>query len=1205
VAVRTWDADWDRGRKLAIRSSAAVERDMSKEVADQPEGVTLGECIADGRVPVPEEMSFFKWQAWRKVEGKRPTRRRDGRGTTTVEEVALWRATMADLYGDDRAEGLNDEEEDPEEESSSELVADGARPASGSPSRALVPVVKPGVGLGGRDSPRSSSVGTGAAEVEELLKQLKALYRPQDEDMSEYLTRITRLVLALKTLGYEVSITDLARVSLKAELVQEAYERVGDRWDVRGMVRYLREKFTTAAVGTEMPAENITEHVSAIGELIMQLGGKESTQSGDMSRERMGPKDLGGDSPLRAKVAALEMELEALRHGSEASDGHKDLAAALEAQTRALEAALTGKSQQTSLTSVKTDVNWPTLTDDRSEARDVVQFYEEFEDCCSLANNCKGMSYREQLIALRGRCKGSRLKTYTNIYRSAWKSGEILENPEKVYNRIKEKHLVFAESKEEKEVRIDNEHALLNKGRMSAHQFEPLFEASVSELESIGLGKTPRELYLSYLRKMPMHLQKEIRGDKRLWKGETLLRSPQTWEEAHRVVLEFEQREATRRATANAVYSYGDEVGGAAMNNPFAAFSVVIGGVAGSAGAVSRFESGAATQPPQVLSLEQPSNPADGKSRFTSLDDLPKDWFHLAENEPGGYQYKTVVRVLDKKVETMLDGCAGSNHLTEELVVGMLNRAAELNIAPNDKRFPVVRFEKWTYPEYVHGIASGAPVPLKGAVVIRVRFLEGEQPERTKDGPEILVRCKVAARGTSDWHGLILGGRALDCEAKSGLGFRPGPDAHILDTLGIKIPRCEDLSRQRKDRAYAFHSVLSSLDGPEGFETGGDQRQLLHFAGEEPVVLAPGDGALVPVTRDFAQVIDGSLCEGVLPIEGPVEAVPGIWDSGAVSGMVLVTAQDEEVTLEDALTGVNESEYPFRTLVARQGSQWALWETVELRRWSLSDCADLAGDQVGVFCTKAGPRWAGWLDGSATSGLGTSRGLHERRETGKNPCLHIVETVDIEKMGEETPTDYYYSRLRADLGERYKKADPHLLDHLVSLEGFLDKSIIFGFSFGISKAEICVTKGKLLGHFIGRSGSSPDPERCQVVKDFPPLTEKVQIQQFLGCANWLRGYMTSEYGHAAKVLGAWQKPGAVFPEKGLGTSDTDGCKAFRAIKKMMCERIALAVFDEASAADGSCPLEQVADASGIAVGGTVLQMSRDHEGADDAQQESH
>ena len=35
------------------------------------------------------------------------------------------------------------------------------------------------------------------------------------------------------------------------------------------------------------------------------------------------------------------------------------------------------------------------------------------------------------------------------------------------------------------------------------------------------------------------------------------------------------------------------------------------------------------------------------------------------------------------------------------------------------------------------------------------------------------------------------------------------------------------------------------------------------------------------------------------------------------------------------------------------------------------------------------------------------------------------------------------------------------------------------------------------------------------------------------------------------------------------------------------------MFDEAAAADGSCPLEQVADCSGIALGGTGLQMSRD------------
>ena len=247
---------------------------------------------------------------------------------------------------------------------------------------------------------------------------------------------------------------------------------------------------------------------------------------------------------MRSKVAALEMELEALKRGSEASGPEKDLAAALAAQTEALKEALGAKPGQ-SVTAVKADLTWPTLTDDRSEARDVSQFYDEFEDCCALANSCRGMSYREQLIALRARCRGSRLKTFTNLYRAAWRTGEVLENPEHVYQRIKEKHLVFAESKEEKEVRADNEHALLTKGKLSAHQFEPLFESSVSELESVGLGKTPRELYLSYLRKMPPHLHKEIRSDKRLWKGENVLRGPSTWEEAHRVVLEIEQREAT------------------------------------------------------------------------------------------------------------------------------------------------------------------------------------------------------------------------------------------------------------------------------------------------------------------------------------------------------------------------------------------------------------------------------------------------------------------------------------------------------------------------------------------------------------------------------------------------------------------------------------------------------------------------------------
>ena len=49
----------------------------------------------------------------------------------------------------------------------------------------------------------------------------------------------------------------------------------------------------------------------------------------------------------------------------------------------------------------------------------------------------------------------------------------------------------------------------------------------------------------------------------------------------------------------------------------------------------------------------------------------------------------------------------------------------------------------------------------------------------------------------------------------------------------------------------------------------------------------------------------------------------------------------------------------------------------------------------------------------------------------------------------------------------------------------------------------------------------------------------------------------------------------------------------QAIKAMCKHHIETAVFDEAAALDGSRPLEQVADACGIAWGGTLLQMSPD------------
>ena len=65
---------------------------------------------------------------------------------------------------------------------------------------------------------------------------------------------------------------------------------------------------------------------------------------------------------------------------------------------------------------------------------------------------------------------------------------------------------------------------------------------------------------------------------------------------------------------------------------------------------------------------------------------------------------------------------------------------------------------------------------------------------------------------------------------------------------------------------------------------------------EECLELAPGHGAL-DGRRDAKASADGSLSEVVLPVECSVEAIPGLWQTGAQEGFVLLTATEEDVSL--------------------------------------------------------------------------------------------------------------------------------------------------------------------------------------------------------------------------------------------------------------------------------------------------------------------
>ena len=168
---------------------------------------------------------------------------------------------------------------------------------------------------------------------------------------------------------------ELEKLTTKATLLAEEFAKIGG--DPTWMVRALRARFSAAALrtGTEEPvdAEESQKEIQAIGELILGLGGRESNSPGKVwsspsdvpaalgasplaavasppapartprsspwarhhpRRRRLFlfPPDLdlpggsqerrgGGDSPLRARLAAMEMELEALNKGSEAQVG--------------------------------------------------------------------------------------------------------------------------------------------------------------------------------------------------------------------------------------------------------------------------------------------------------------------------------------------------------------------------------------------------------------------------------------------------------------------------------------------------------------------------------------------------------------------------------------------------------------------------------------------------------------------------------------------------------------------------------------------------------------------------------------------------------------------------------------------------------------------------------------------------------------------
>ena len=95
--------------------------------------------------------------------------------------------------------------------------------------------------------------------------------------------------------------------------------------------------------------------------------------------------------------------------------------------------------------------------------------------------------------------------------------GAMMDTPKEVFYMVQAKLMQFVETKMEKQIRVNGEWEALEKGKLTALQFEPAWEARVADLDQVGLGKNTTELLLAYLKKSGPTMAAEIQRDQRPW----------------------------------------------------------------------------------------------------------------------------------------------------------------------------------------------------------------------------------------------------------------------------------------------------------------------------------------------------------------------------------------------------------------------------------------------------------------------------------------------------------------------------------------------------------------------------------------------------------------------------------------------------------------------------------------------------------------
>ena len=137
----------------------------------------------------------------------------------------------------------------------------------------------------------------------------------------------------------------------------------------------------------------------------------------------------------------------------------------------------------------------------------------------------------------------------------------------------------------------------------------------------------------------------------------------------------------------------------------------------------------------------------------------------------------------------LFDGGSVLSLVMEEVLVSILNAAAERGLTTDSSEWPLAGLERW--PDAQGDVLAGTvsadnALKLRGLVYLRVTL-------RDVSGTTQLYIFKlfILRKGSGRWPGLLLGAPVLDAPPL-GLGHRATLCGHVLTALNMTLPRLED-----------------------------------------------------------------------------------------------------------------------------------------------------------------------------------------------------------------------------------------------------------------------------------------------------------------------------------------------------------------------------------------------------------------------------